>query len=84
MDSLWNAYVTWQEHTGYITTEFNEFKDSLLNKKIIRQKMRRIQDKKHKKRTYETNKIPLSVFDDKRFVLNHGIHRLAYFHKDID
>ena len=46
--------------------------------------MRRIQDKKHKKRTYETNKIPLSVFDDKRFVLNHGIHRLAYFHKDID
>ena len=31
-----------------ITTEFNEFKDTLFNKKIIRHKMRRIQGKKHK------------------------------------
>ena len=31
---------------------------------------------------YEINKI-LSVFDDKRFVLNNGIHALAYFHKNI-
>ena len=42
--------------------------------------MRRIQDKKHKMRTYEINKILLSVFDDKRFVLNDGIHALACFH----
>ena len=28
------------------------------------------------------NKISLSVFDDKRFVLNYDIHMLAYFHKD--
>ena len=28
-----------------IATEFNEFKDTLFNKKIIRHKMRRIQDK---------------------------------------
>ena len=65
-----------------IATEFNEFKDTLFNKKIIRHKMRRIQGKKHKMGTYEINKI-LSVFDDKRFVLNHGIHTLAYFHKDL-
>ena len=38
-------------------TEFNEFKDTLFNKKIIRHKMRRIQGKKHKKGTYEINKI---------------------------
>ena len=44
--------------------------------------MRRIQGKKHKMGTYEINKI-LSCFDDKRFVLNNGVHTLAYFHKDL-
>ena len=43
--------------------------------------MRRIQGKKYKMGTYKINKISLSVFDDKRFVLNDGIHTLAYFHK---
>ena len=66
-----------------IATEFNEFKDTLFNKKVLRHKMRRIQGKKHKMGTYEINKISLSVFDDKRFVLNNGIHTLAYFHKDL-
>ena len=40
-----------------IFTEFNEFKDPLFNKKIIRHKMRKIQGKKHKKGTYEISKI---------------------------
>ena len=48
-----------------IATEFNEFKDVLLNKKIIRHKMKRIQAKKHKIGTYEIDKISLSCFDDK-------------------
>ena len=47
-----------------IATEFNEFKDTLFNKKIIRHKMRIIQRKKNKMGTYEINKISLSV-DDK-------------------
>ena len=42
-----------------IATEFNEFKDTLLNRKIIRHKMRRIQSKKHKIGTYEINTISL-------------------------
>ena len=63
-------------------TEFNEFRDTLLNKSIIRHKMKRIQSKKHKLGTYEINKISLSCFDDKRFVLDDGVHMLAYFHKD--
>ena len=67
-----------------IATEFSEFKDTLFNKKIMRHKMRRIQAKKHKVGTYEIDKISLSCFDDKRFVLNDGIHTLAHFHKDID
>ena len=65
-----------------IATEFNEFKDVLFNKKIIRHKMKRIQAKKHEIGTYEIDKIFLSCFDDKRFVLNDGVHTLAYFHKD--
>ena len=66
-----------------IATEFNEFKDTLFNKKVLRHKMKRIQDKnKHKIGTYEINKKSLSCFDDKRFVLNDGIHTLAYFHTD--
>ena len=67
-----------------IPTEFNEFKDVLFNKKIVRHKMKRIQAKKHKIGTYEIDKISLSCFDDKRFVLDDGIHTLAYFHKDCD
>ena len=43
--------------------------------------MKRIQSKKHKIGTYEIDKISLSYFDDKRFVLDDGVHTLAYFHK---
>ena len=65
-----------------IATEFNEFKDVLFDNKIIRHKMKRIQAKKHKAGTYEIVKISLSCFDDKRHVLDDGIHTLAYFDKD--
>ena len=65
-----------------IALELNEFKDVLFNKKIIKHKMKRIQAKKHKIGTYEIDKISLSCFDDKRFVLDDGVHTLAYFHKD--
>ena len=41
--------------------------------------MKRIQSKKHKLGTYEINKISLSCFDDKRYVLDDEIHTLAYF-----
>ena len=65
-----------------IATEFNEFKNVFFNKKIIRHKMKRIQAKEHKIGTYEIDKTSLSCFDDKRRVLDDGIHLLAYFHKD--
>ena len=41
------------------------------------------QSDKHKLGTYEIKKISLWCFNDKRFVLNNGIHTLAYFHKDL-
>ena len=40
-----------------IAIGFNEFKDILFNKKVLRHKMRRIQGKKHKMGTYEINKM---------------------------
>ena len=45
--------------------------------------MKRIQSKKHKLGTYEINEISLSCFDDKRFVLDDGIHTQACFYKDL-
>ena len=63
-----------------IAIEFNKFKDVL--KKYIRHKMKKIQSRKHKLGTYEIDKISLSCFDDKRYVLDDGIYTLAYFHKD--
>ena len=74
-DNLFNKKV--------IRHKINEFKDTLFNKKVIRHKMNRIQGKKHKMGIYEMNKISLSCFDDRRFVLNDGIQTLAYFHKDL-
>ena len=44
--------------------------------------MKRIQSKKHKLGAYEIDKISLSCFDGKRYVLDDdGIHTLSYFHK---
>ena len=45
--------------------------------------MKRIESKKHEIGTYEMKKISLSCFDDKRFVLDDGIHTLADFLKDL-
>ena len=46
-----------------IATEFNEFKDTLFDKKIIGHKMKRIQSKKHKAGTYEIKKILWMIKD---------------------
>ena len=44
--------------------------------------MKTIQSKNHKLGTYEIDKISLSCFDDKRYVLDDGIYTLSYFHKN--
>ena len=44
--------------------------------------MKGIQSKKHKLGTYEIDKISLSCFDDKRYLLDDGIYNLSYFHKN--
>ena len=55
----------------------------LFNKKIIRDKMKRIQSKLYKSRTYKVCKLFLPFFDDTRYILDEGINSLAYFCKDI-
>ena len=65
-----------------IATDFDKFKDALFNEKIVRHKMKRIQSKKHKLGTYKIDKISLSCFNDKRYVLDYRIHTMGYFHKD--
>ena len=59
----------------------NEYLDVSLGKKVVRQKMKRIQSVLHEIGAYDINKISLSCFDDKRFVLKDGINTLAYFTK---
>ena len=46
--------------------------------------MKRIQSSLNNIGTYDINKIILSCFDDKKYVLDDGTNTLAYFHKDID
>ena len=50
----------------------NEHKNVLLNKKCLRNSMKRIQSKDHKIETYEINKISLFRFDDKIYIQNNG------------
>ena len=64
-----------------VATEFEKFKVVLFNEQIIRHKMKRIQSKKHKLGTYEIDKISLSCFVDKTYMLDNEIRTLAYFLK---
>ena len=63
--------------------EFQECYDTLLQKKILRHHMRGIKSKNYNLGTYKTNKMSLSCFDDKRYILRNGIEKFAYGHKDI-
>ena len=62
------------EFGGIIVSEFVEIK--------FRQKKKKIQSKKRKLGTYEIDKISLSCFHDKRYMLDDGVHTFSYFHKD--
>ena len=44
--------------------------------------MKRMQSKKYKLGRYENDKLSLSCFYDKRYVLDDGIYTLSYFHKN--
>ena len=76
-----NEKCTNNGHNAFI--EFQEFYDTLFQKKIFRHTMGGIKSKNHNLVTYESNKKSLSCFDDKQYFLKNGIDTLAYGHKDI-
>ena len=45
--------------------------------------MKKILSERHNIGSYVINKIKLSCYDDKRFILNERINSLPYGHKDI-
>ena len=51
--------------------------DVLLNKRCLEHSMNRIQSKNHRIGTYKINKISLSWFNDKIYILDNGIDVLA-------
>jgi hypothetical protein len=59
------------------------YMETLLTKKCTTAKFLAFRSVNHKIETREITKICLSAFDDKRYLLNDGIHSLAYGHKDI-
>ena len=53
-------------------------KGRLLNGKQMLHSMRTIRSDHHQIGSYQLNKMSLSCFDDKRFILEDGIHSYAY------
>ena len=73
-----NEKSTHKGHNSII--KFDEYKDTRTNKEVIRDNMRGFKSKNHEIFTYESNKISLCDFDDKRYILPDGIHTLPYGH----
>jgi len=59
------------------------YKECLEGTSVMREKQYRIQSVDHQLHTVVNNKITLSAFDDKRYLLEDGIHSYAYGHYQI-
>ena len=56
------------------------YKQTLFNEEQMYHKMKTIRSQKHQLGSYEINKVSLSCFDDKRYILENGIKSYAYGH----
>ena len=59
------------------------YKETLFSKQQMHHKMKTIRSNCHEIRSYEINKVSLSCFDDKRYLLDDGIKSYAYGHYKI-
>ena len=59
------------------------FKECLLNKGKVKRFMTQLRSKNHQIVVSRVHKVALSSYDDKRYLLNDGIHSLAYGHYKI-
>ena len=75
-----NEKCTIKGHNAYVGIK--EYRNTLFknNVQVHRHKMKGIKSKSHTPGTYESNKISLSCYDDKRYILANGIDTLAYGH----
>ncbi|MES9902420.1 MAG: hypothetical protein ABW168_07025 [Sedimenticola sp.] len=62
---------------------YNHYKECLRSSSVKRVDMTLIRSSNHRLGIYQINKLGLSPFDDKRFILSDGIHTLAYGHHRI-
>ena len=60
-----------------------DYRDTLMNCKTMRHKMRTIRSEYHQISSYQINKVSLSNFDDKRYILDDGISSYAYWNHKI-
>ena len=81
LDESSNEKSTNKGHNVFI--EFQEFHDTLFQKKVLRHQMRGVKSKNHNLGTYKTIRESLSCVDDKRYILRNEIETFAYGHKDI-
>ena len=65
------------------TIKHTDYKNVLLKKKQMQHTMKTIRSSKHQLGSYEINKVSLSCFDDKRYILTKGKQSLAYGHYKI-
>ena len=56
------------------------YKETLFNNQQMHHKMKTIRSQNHQIRSYEINKVSLSSYDDKRYILEDGIYTYAYGH----
>ena len=59
------------------------FKQTLFENKQMHHTMKTIRSQNHKLGSYEINKVSLSCFDDKRYILEDGVTSYAYGHYNI-
>ena len=72
---------THKGHNSFI--RYDKYEYTRTNKEVMRNNMKGFKSKYHEKFPYESNKISLCDFDDKRYIVLNGIHTLPYSHKDI-
>ena len=64
--------------------DHKDYLSVLQNNTIKKHKMKTIRSNYHEVSSYEINKISLSCYDDKRYILDDGITSYAYGHVKID
>ena len=60
-----------------------DYLDVLNQSKVMHHRMKTFRSDCHQISSYEINKISLSPFDDKRYILSDGIHSYAYGYLNI-